>query len=79
MITILGFFLSLVAFVYAAFLIYYRYSHGISVEGFTTIAVLITFMFGCVIISLGVIGEYVWKILNDINKRPYAVINKALL
>ena len=78
-ITLLGLFLSLLSFIYAAILVYYKISHGISVEGFTTIVVMITFMFGCIILSLGIIGEYVWKVLNELNKRPDAVINKALL
>jgi len=78
-ITLLGVLLALLSFIYAAILVYYKISYGISVEGFTTLAVMITFMFGCIILSLGIIGEYVWKILNELNKRPDAVINKALL
>lgn len=79
LITILGLLLSLLSFIYAAILVYYKISHGIPVKGFTTLAVMITFLFGFIILSLGIIGEYIWKILNELNKRPDAVINKALL
>jgi len=34
-------------------------------------------LLGLVIFMLGVIGEYIWRIFDEINKRPEAVIEKV--
>ena len=44
------------------------------VPGFATLASIISFLLGLVICMLGVIGEYVWRIFDEINRRPEAVI-----
>lgn len=50
----------------------------VEVSGFATLASLITFLLGLVILMLGVIGEYLWRIFEDVNKRPEAVIDEVL-
>jgi polyisoprenyl-phosphate glycosyltransferase len=47
------------------------------VRGFATIVALITFMFGLVILMLGVIGEYLWRIFDEVTKRPESVIDEV--
>jgi dolichol-phosphate mannosyltransferase len=47
------------------------------VEGFATIVALITFLLGLIIIMLGIIGEYIWRIFEESNKRPETVIEKV--
>jgi dolichol-phosphate mannosyltransferase len=39
---------------------------------------LITFLLGLVIVMLGVIGEYLWRIFDEVNKRPESVIEEIL-
>ncbi len=46
------------------------------VPGFATLAALICFLLGLLICMLGVIGEYLWRIFDEINKRPEAVIDE---
>jgi polyisoprenyl-phosphate glycosyltransferase len=46
------------------------------VPGFATLASIISFLLGLVICMLGVIGEYVWRIFDEINRRPEAVIEE---
>ena len=46
------------------------------VRGFATIVALIAFLLGLVIIMLGIIGEYLWRIFDETNKRPEAVIDE---
>src|SRR5205807_862756 len=38
---------------------------------------IISFLLGLVICMLGVIGEYVWRIFDEINRRPEAVIEEV--
>jgi dolichol-phosphate mannosyltransferase len=46
------------------------------VPGFTTLAALICFLLGLMICMLGMLGEYLWRIFDEINKRPEAVIDE---
>lgn len=48
------------------------------VPGFATLASIISFLLGLVICMLGVIGEYVWRIFDEVNRRPEAVIDELL-
>lgn len=48
------------------------------VPGFATITSIIAFLLGLVICMLGVIGEYLWRIFDEINRRPEAVIDELL-
>ena len=46
------------------------------IEGWTAIITILTFSFGLIMIMLGVIGEYVWRILDETRKRPSYVIDE---
>ena len=59
-----------------AFIFYMAMMDKVSVPGFSTLVILILFLFGAVIFFLGIIGEYIWKILNQINNRPDAIIDE---
>lgn len=47
------------------------------VPGFATLASIISFLLGLVICMLGVIGEYVWRIFDEVSRRPEAVIEEV--
>jgi polyisoprenyl-phosphate glycosyltransferase len=49
---------------------------NVPVAGFASIVALITFLLGLVIIMLGIIGEYLWRVLDEVNKRPEVVIDE---
>ena len=40
------------------------------------VLLLLTFLLGVIIIMLGMIGEYIWRIFDEVNKRPEAVIDE---
>jgi dolichol-phosphate mannosyltransferase len=46
-------------------------------RGFATLAALISFLLGLIIVMLGIIGEYIWRIFDEVNHRPEAVIEKV--
>jgi dolichol-phosphate mannosyltransferase len=46
------------------------------VPGFPTLAALVAFLLGLIIVMLGIIGEYIWRIFDEVNKRPEAVIDE---
>lgn len=45
-------------------------------QGFASLVVLITFLLGLIILMLGIIGEYLWRIFDELNKRPEVVIDE---
>jgi dolichol-phosphate mannosyltransferase len=52
--------------------------HGFPpVQGFTTIVILILFLGGIQMMSLGVIGEYIGRIYDEVKRRPPWVIQKS--
>ena len=71
---------SLVAFVglfYGLIVVVSALLGKVPVSGFATIVSLMSFLLGVVIVMLGLIGEYVARIFNEINKRPEVVIEKV--
>jgi len=51
---------------------------GIEVPGFATLVALVTFLQGVIILMLGVIGEYLWRVFDETNKRPETVVEIEL-
>lgn len=59
--------------------IYYLFRYfisGISVEGFTTIVLLILAYNGLLLLSVGILGQYLMHVLNEAKKTPPFVIRK---
>lgn len=50
---------------------------NVPVAGFASLAALITFLLGLVIVMLGIIGEYLWRVFDEVNKRPEVVIDEV--
>ena len=62
---------------YALFSIAYYFIYGTPYTGWTTIIVLICLIGGVTLTSLGILGEYIWRILDQTRKRPqYIVLNR---
>jgi len=76
LISMIGVIVSLISFTYGAIMVIYTLTGHRDLPGYPTIVSLISFLLGLVIIMLGVIGEYVWRILDEINHRPEAVIDE---
>lgn len=54
-----------------------RYLLGNSVEGFTTVILLILIVGGFIMLSLGVIGHYIARIYEEVKGRPKYIISKV--
>ena len=71
--TWLGYAASLLAFIYLVGVVVQKLM-GITVQGFATIMVAMTFLGGVQLICLGIIGEYLGRIFNEIKPRPMYII-----
>ena len=54
-----------------------RYFMGTSVEGFTTVILLILIIGGFIMLSLGVIGHYIARIYEEVKGRPKYIISQT--
>lgn len=49
-----------------------------TVPGFAALAVLVSFLLGVVIAMLGVVGEYLWRIYDEVSRKPESVVEEVL-
>jgi len=72
--SLVGFLLALLAFAYGGYLVIDYFMHGRVVPGWTTIVVGLMFLSGIQLIGLGVLGEYVSRIFEEVKGRPLYVV-----
>jgi dolichol-phosphate mannosyltransferase len=75
--TFLGFFFSIVAFLAIPLTIIARYSH-IYERGVPTVIVVVLLLGGIQLITLGIIGEYVGRIYDEVKHRPLYVVRERV-
>ena len=54
-----------------------RYLMGASVEGFTTVILLVLIIGGFIMLSLGIIGHYIARIYEEVKGRPKYIISRV--
>ncbi len=79
LITILGFTISLFSFFYGIIIIILKLIGQITLQGWAPIMVALLFLSGIQMIMLGIIGEYVWRTMEQVKKKNLYVIEKAFL
>ena len=73
--SVLGLMVSLVAFLYLVYIIVMTNLYGDPVQGYPTIMVTMLFLGGVQLLSLGILGEYIGRIFNEVKGRPVYFIN----
>jgi undecaprenyl-phosphate 4-deoxy-4-formamido-L-arabinose transferase len=76
--TMLGITISLLSFIFVLYLGIRRIFMGPEVEGVFTLFAILFFLIGIVLLGLGVVGEYIGRIYQEVRKRPRFVIRKIL-
>lgn len=71
----IGAFLSLVSIFYGLYIFLRTLVNGIDVPGWSTITVGITFLGGIQLLSIGVLGEYIGRIFNEVKQRPIYIVS----
>jgi glycosyltransferase involved in cell wall biosynthesis len=77
-ISILGFSVSLISILLAVFYAIKRITSGLNPPGFATTIVAILFLAGMQLITMGVIGEYVGRIFEEVKRRPLYVVRQVV-
>ena len=73
----LGFMVSLLAFLYAIWLVISTLVYGNPVKGYPSIMVTLLFLSGVQLMALGVIGEYLGRIYEESKQRPVYLVRQA--
>jgi glycosyltransferase involved in cell wall biosynthesis len=73
----IGIVISLFALGYAAFLVWYKLVLGIDVPGYPSLMVVVLFFAGVQLITLGIIGEYLSRVYNEVKGRPLYLVREA--
>lgn len=73
-----GLLISLLAFIGVLAIVVVTLVYGVKVEGWASLSVLVLFLSGIQLLSLGVIGEYLWRAVEEVRRRPHYLVEKLL-
>jgi dolichol-phosphate mannosyltransferase len=76
-ISLVGVLTAFVGFVYAVDIVYGRLRHDIPFTGWAPIMILILVIGGVLMLMLGIIGEYVWRIYDEVRGKPNYVVRNV--
>ena len=77
MISAIGLLFALTSFISLCIVLYRKIIGSIDVEGYTSLIILMLFGFGIVIFSLGILGEYIWRMFDATRNRPPFIIDES--
>lgn len=76
--TMIGVLISMLSFAFVVFLFMRRIIVGPEVEGVFTLFAILFFLIGIVLFGLGIVGEYIGRIFQEVRKRPRFVVKRVL-
>lgn len=77
-ISFMGIVMSLFGFISAIYFIIERMIKGVEVQGWTSLVVAVLVLAGVQLIMLGIIGEYIWRNLDETRKRPIFIVDEII-
>ena len=72
--TVVGFIVSMLAFIYMIYIFIKALIWGDPVQGYPSLVILLLFLGGIQLLSLGIIGEYIGRIYNETKNRPDYIV-----
>jgi dolichol-phosphate mannosyltransferase len=76
LLSVLGGLVALAAFAYAASVFVAWLARDIPVRGYAPVVILLAFTAGVQMVMLGVLGEYLWRALDETRRRPPFVVDE---
>lgn len=76
--SVLGALFALVAIAYGGWLVVRTILHGVDVPGYASLMVVVLFLGGVQLLSLGVIGEYLGRMYDEVKGRPLYLVRARL-
>lgn len=72
----IGVIVALSGFLYAINILYAYFANDMPFKGWAPIMILILIIGGLTMLMIGIIGEYIWRILDEVKRRPHYIIDK---
>ncbi len=76
LISFLGVFVGLLAIIYGVVIFVLAVLGKIEVRGWPTLMITLLFVSSFQMVALGILGEYIWRVLDEVRKRPNFVVEK---
>lgn len=73
-----GFAIALAAFSYGAYFVIRTIVRGVDVPGYASLMVMILLLGGLQLLSLGVIGEYLGRVYDEVKARPLYIVRRRI-
>lgn len=73
---LIGLIISAISFTYALCIVLSTLISGVDVPGYATLVVAVMFFGGIQLLSIGILGEYIARIFNEVKNRPIYIIAK---
>jgi dolichol-phosphate mannosyltransferase len=78
LVSAMGFVVAGIGFLYALLIVTLRLLYGDVVEGWASLMVVVLVVSGGQLIGIGTIGEYLWRVLEEVRRRPTFLIEKTI-
>jgi polyisoprenyl-phosphate glycosyltransferase len=76
--SVLGVVVALLGLLYAGLIVLLRVVHGFPVEGWASLMVAVLLLSGVQMLMIGVLGEYLWRNLEETRRRPRFVVEQVV-
>ena len=76
LIQIVAGFFSIVGFIYLVIILILKINNQIPIHGIATVVGILCISSGLILFALSIIGEYIWRILDQVRNRPLFIIEK---
>ena len=73
-ISVTGILLSLCSFIYAIYIVFCKFTGIIQIEGWSSMMLVLLIVSSFQMLGMGVLGEYIWRTLDTVRKRPPFVV-----
>lgn len=74
----IGFTVSIASFIYGLFLLIKTMTFGVDVPGYASTLIVFLFMSGLILMSIGMLGEYVARIFIEVKQRPNYIVSETI-
>ncbi len=78
LVQLLGVLFAVAGFTHAVVVIVLRLTNNIPIQGWTALMVVILVMGGVQLVTLGVLGEYLWRALDETKRRPLFIVDRVV-
>ena len=76
--SVFGLVVSAISFLFGAYVLVNKLVFGTVIEGWTSVMLALLFLGGVQLTMIGVLGEYLWRILDEARGRPLYIVDRTL-